>query len=199
MEMTKFYTLLSAAVLAAAGSVASAATISTDTTPDLSLYGLEGSFSNVSIVAGDEPNVFASPFGDKTTKYYTVGSPGYTPSPAVLTLDAVATTFSMLWGSIDSYNAVEFLLGNLVQDTVSGAELGLGTAGNVTASVDFSNIGDNNLTFDTVKFYSNFGRNGDQAAFEFATRLSPVPVPAAGLLLLGALGGLAALRRRKTA
>jgi hypothetical protein len=28
---------------------------------------------------------------------------------------------------------------------------------------------------------------------------SPVPVPAAGLLLIGALGGLAALRRRKTA
>jgi hypothetical protein len=29
--------------------------------------------------------------------------------------------------------------------------------------------------------------------------VAPVPVPAAGLLLAGALGGLAALRRRKAA
>lgn len=35
------------------------------------------------------------------------------------------------------------------------------------------------------------------AGFDFEV-VAPVPVPAAGLLLLGALGGLAALRRRKT-
>jgi hypothetical protein len=31
------------------------------------------------------------------------------------------------------------------------------------------------------------------------TFVAPVPVPAAGFLLIGALGGLVALRRRKTA
>ena len=35
------------------------------------------------------------------------------------------------------------------------------------------------------------------AGFDFEVA-APVPVPAAGLLLLAALGGLAALRRRKT-
>lgn len=36
------------------------------------------------------------------------------------------------------------------------------------------------------------------ATLEVSGTVSPVPLPAAGLLLLGALGGLAAVRRRKT-
>lgn len=41
--------------------------------------------------------------------------------------------------------------------------------------------------------------SGDQDFDDFVVRVNVVPVPAAGFLLLGALGGLAALRRRKTA
>lgn len=198
MEMKKLKTLLSAAIFAAAGSAVSAATIATDITPDLSLYGVEGNFSNVSIVSGSVANEYASPFGAGTDSYYTVGSPNLSASFAELFV-SVSTSFSLLWGSIDSYNAIEFLLGGVSQDIVDGAELGLGTAGNVTAAVDITNIGDAGLSFDSVRFFSNFGQNSDTPAFEFALEVSPVPIPAAGLLLLGALGGLAAMRRRKAA
>ena len=37
----------------------------------------------------------------------------------------------------------------------------------------------------------------DGASFDFDVTISPIPLPAGGLLLIGALGGLAVLRRRK--
>lgn len=48
-------------------------------------------------------------------------------------------------------------------------------------------------------FFDDDGANNDDNHDDLVIRISAVPVPAAGLLLVGALGGLAALRRRKTA
>lgn len=45
---------------------------------------------------------------------------------------------------------------------------------------------------------NTFISENNRAVFATATEVSPVPIPAGGLLLLTALGGIAALRRSKT-
>jgi hypothetical protein len=52
--------------------------------------------------------------------------------------------------------------------------------------LDLENNGENNPDMSNIRLFGT-------------TALAPIPVPAAGFLLIGALGGLAALRRRKTA
>jgi hypothetical protein len=154
-------------------------------------------FISPTVVSGSVGGKYRSPYDDGTTEYFTVGSPDMQESPAVLILKSAKNTFTMLWGSIDDYNAVTFCLGEMC-DTVSGAEVRAATnapIGIKNSVVKFTS----DFYFDTVSFYSNFDRIGDQPAFEFALAPVPVPLPAGGLLLLGALGGIAALRRRKTA
>ncbi len=130
-------------------------------------------------------------------QYYSVGSPApnSAPSPAVLAYAAQQSYLSILWGSIDTYNAVEFYLNGALQSTVTGGYL-LANGGLPAASgAAFVHIAER---FNEVRFYSNFGRNADVPAFEFSNVVAAVPVPAGGLLLIGALGLLGALRRRKT-
>lgn len=56
------------------------------------------------------------------------------------------------------------------------------------------------LTDVTMQFGSPSATAGRTGGFDVANiSVSPVPVPAAGLLLVGALGGMAALRRRRVA
>ncbi len=111
---------------------------------------------------------------------------------------------SFVWGSPDLYNSVEFYLGGVLVDAfaVTGANAAAINAainparlGTNAAIATFGNIGRLGL-FDTVRMTSTASN-----AFEFANlrAVSTVPVPAAGLLLVSALGGIAAMRRRKAA
>ncbi|MDO5706575.1 MAG: VPLPA-CTERM sorting domain-containing protein [Paracoccus sp. (in: a-proteobacteria)] len=106
----------------------------------------------------------------------------------------LSSALSFVWGSPDTYNTVEFLLGGMVVDTVilgAGDVILPGSFATNSALATFADIGQG--VFDSVRMLS--GGN----SFEFAnlgTAPAPIPVPAAGVLLLTALGGMAALRRR---
>jgi hypothetical protein len=132
-------------------------------------------------------------------QYYTVGSPApnSAPSPAILEFAIQQSYLSLLWGSIDTYNAIALYLNGVLQDTVTGGFLLVNGGQPAASGAAFVKIAG---SFDEVRFYSNYpGFGADTPAFEFSNVVATVPVPAGGLLLLGALGGLAALRRRKTA
>ena len=150
---------------------------------------------------GNQTSVSKSPFSGTSLQdvqsYFAVGSNddtlGGAPSPVTLTFSGVQDAFKILWGSIDSYNSITFSLGTTDVLTYTGnqlaAALGISPATGFARYEKVALVSFEDLSFDKVTFTSS------SAAFEFA--LAPVPLPAGGLLLIGAIGGLAALRRRK--
>ena len=138
--------------------------------------------------------------------YFSVGpKEGSVDSPGTLSFASDQTSFEMLWGSIDSYNKIEFFAGATSQGSLTGAELVGNTKGNVTgtfvgcgSAASFECVARlvfSGVTFNSIEFSSNATATGtgpDIAAFEFAT----VPLPAAAWLLLGVSGALIAGKRR---
>ena len=148
-------------------------------------------------------NYSQSPFNNTvlsgTQDYFSVGGPahaqGGAASPVTLTFGKVQSAFRMLWGSIDTYNSITFSNGVDADYTVSGTDIANAIGGLTESGGNYEHV--------ALVVFSDFGENGfnsvtftsDNAAFEFA--LAPVPLPAAGFLLMGALGGLAVIRRRR--
>lgn len=101
-------------------------------------------------------------------------------------------SFTLIWGSVDTYNYLDF-----GGETVGGsailsllAEAGQGAANVIVRITAASPFGDVTL---------RSGSNAFEHAFN-PPELAAVPVPAAGLLLAAAMGGLGiAGRRRKAA
>jgi hypothetical protein len=107
----------------------------------------------------------------------------------VLAFDKAQSRLSLLWGSLDSGNLIEFVLNGLVVGSVSGNGLPGITVQNPGRGAALINVV--NVAFDELRFSSTSG------GFEFANvDASPIPLPLPILGLMSALGALLLLRRR---
>jgi hypothetical protein len=193
---TKFGGLIAAAALAIGlAGAAPAATVSfsalpANSAPNPTITAQSGQViaDTAGTVGGVRFSPWAGTAGAATNIFTSVGI-GF----AEYAFSTLKGSLSFVWGSPDGFNSVEFYRGGSLIDTV----MGMGNGTNLalpTASV--TAIGDN-MGFDTVRFVS--ARKAFEYGFVTAADLAPIPVPAAGLLLLTAVGGVAALRRRKAA
>jgi hypothetical protein len=153
-------------------------------------------------VTGTIVNVRRSPWGaanstldeNAATSVYSAlyNASGTTPVSASFDFGGIFNRLSLVWGTPGPTNTLTLLLGGVAQVTMTGAD----------AATLVTSAGGNRsvlLTLTGWKF-DEMVIGADHRALEFANlQAAVVPVPAAGLMLVTALGGLALMRRRKAA
>lgn len=104
--------------------------------------------------------------------------------------DSPQVSLSFVWGSPDNYNdLVLSMMGNGSSVTVNGTAIEQPPSGQGALFVTIAGF-----TFDKLRFESRLN------AFEFANlSTTPIPLPAAGWMLIAALGGLGLLSRKRAA
>jgi hypothetical protein len=139
---------------------------------------------------------YPNEFWFQGTKLFTAGADGFNAAGPTTVINNVAS------------GLLDFFFRSPEGDAANGSNpddgLGMGNVGpNFFVSFDNGELSTSGTSL--VLWFDDNGANNDDNHDDMAIRVSiangvaAVPVPAAGFLLIGALGGLAALRRRKTA
>ena len=162
---------------------------------------LSGDFDVISIP--ENITETAAPWNDLAGYYLTV--PGLPPAPvndpdgnvnwgtAILTFAGDMNYLGLYWGSMDTYNKIDFWLDGKFVDTVSGSQVADPLAnGNQTFGGTNRYVNITGIVFDEVRFTSTgFAFEVDNIA------ANPVPEPATMLLFGAGLAGLAGIRSRR--
>lgn len=193
--------LLAAALLAPTAEAATVTNLGgvelVDVTKSTNIVG--GAFTSApDIKSANVIGVTRSPFENLVsygTEYFNLGK----GESATLVLDGVMSVLSFLWGSPDAYNSVTLMLGSSVVDVLSLDDI----PAPVTAGLNAFFVEISGALFDSVVFDSDsnaleFSNITATSTAPLSNQVSAVPLPAGGLLLVGAFGGLAMLRRRKS-
>ena len=163
--------------------------------------------SGPSVQTGSMDNIYLSPWAGNATaeannSYFAVGPNQVTqPQSVTLNFGANVSSFTMLLGSVDTYNNFSFgglgavdgtqIANSAGSPCVAGGNPPNGNFG-CTVRLRFSV----NPSEDGQAYFTTMTVSSSSQAAEFAL----IPLPASALLLLtgmGALGGLTAIRRRR--
>jgi hypothetical protein len=149
-----------------------------------------------SVLQGSQSGYYAAPAGD-SSKYLSVAYPKVAGTETA-SLGGNYNYFGLYWGSMDDYNTLSFYSGNLLLESITGANvIAAGTAlGDQTApgSNRYVNLDFGTSFFDRVVFSTG------NYAFESDNHAYGVSVPEPGTLALmglGMLGAAFSARRRK--
>lgn len=168
-----------AAVTCMAAPAAYAVTVTPFATP---LSAGDNTFGNATAVAFEDFNMTSLSF---TAADMLSANISATINPFLADLSGTATN------SIDLSYGING--GAIVGLPISVVDVGVGSVGAAGTQLSLD-------AGDTVSIFvsGSAGRSGNQVTFAIETSPAAIPVPAAGLMLLTALGGAAALRRKKT-
>lgn len=109
--------ILIVALLAGVAAIQSSKALTIDFDSPTPGVGYNAAYVHTGSVGGQ----YATPFGDATAYFAVRADPP--ESPAAITFGGVYNNFSMLWGSVDQYNTLQFYLGGLLVNTVLGGSL----------------------------------------------------------------------------